>query len=518
LRRQERDRRTATRKINSYFPDAGPLRRELYPRHMEFFAAGPEHRERLMLAANRVGKTEGVGGYELTLHLTGQYPDWWKGRRFDKPIRAWAAGDTSKTVREIIQFKLLGPVGSWGTGLIPGDSIERTVRAAGVADTVEVIYVKHKAGGVSYLVLKSYDQRRESFQGTEQDVVWLDEEPPLDIYTECLLRTMTNNGMLLCTFTPLLGMSEVVLLFLPGGRLIENLEAPAPSLNDLKSSNGHMEVPSAPSNGLSVNGGPTAGKVGNDGAEQLRHPKPARFVVMATWDDAPHLSEEAKKELWGSIPPFQRDARSKGIPQLGAGAIYPVPETDLLVAPFAIPDYWPRGYGMDVGWNCTAAIWGALDRQSDTLYLYREYARSQAEPSIHVHGIKAVGDWIPGFIDPASRGRSQKDGSQLLSDYRALGLKLNLADNGVESGLYSVWNRMSTGRLKVFNNLQGWLQEFRLYRRNEKGAVVKDNDHRMDAMRYLESRISSFQPVPPPQMPEISQEVFGGQMQQGWMR
>src|SRR5215813_15606402 len=93
--RNESAGRTARRKINSYFPETGPLRRELYPKHQEFFAAGAKFRERLMLAANRVGKTEGVGGYELVLHLTGQYPGWWKGRRFDRPIRAWAAGDKS---------------------------------------------------------------------------------------------------------------------------------------------------------------------------------------------------------------------------------------------------------------------------------------------------------------------------------------------------------------------------------------------------------------------------------------
>jgi hypothetical protein len=115
--------------------------------HMEFFEAGKAHRERLMLAANRVGKTEGVGGYEMALHLTGQYPKWWTGRRYDKAIRAWAAGDTGKTVREILQSKLLGPVGSWGTGLIPGDSISRIVRGTGgVADTVEIVYVRHVSG------------------------------------------------------------------------------------------------------------------------------------------------------------------------------------------------------------------------------------------------------------------------------------------------------------------------------------------------------------------------------------
>ena len=423
-----------------------------------------------MLAANRVGKTEGVGGYEMSLHLTGQYPDWWDGRRFDRPIKAWAAGDTGKTVREILQSKLLGAVGSWGTGLIPGDSITRIVRGTGgVADTVEIVYVRHVSGADSMLIFKSYDQRREAFQGTEQDVIWLDEEPPLDIYTECLMRTMTNRGMIMLTFTPLYGMSEVVLLFLPSGQLPEGTS--------------------------DLNG---------------------RFIVMATWDDAPHLDEAAKKELWASLPPYQRDARSKGIPQLGSGAIYPVPESDLLVDPFHIPPHWPRGYGMDVGWNNTACVWGALDRDSSTLYLYHEYKRSHAEPSLHSVAIQAVGSWIPGFIDPASRGRGQKDGSQLLNDYQNLGLKLDLAENGVESGLYSVWNRMSTGRLKVFRSMGSWLMEFRLYRRDDKGRVVKENDHLMDAMRYLESRIEGMKVnMPPPAPPK--ELMYTKDMGQSWM-
>jgi phage terminase large subunit-like protein len=222
---QEILRRAKRRKLFTYYPDIGSLRREFYPRHLEFFRAGRSHRERLMLAANRVGKTEGVGGYETTLHLTGLYPSWWEGRRFEKPIRAWAAGDTSQTVRDIIQTKLLGPPGEFGTGLIPGEYIVKTKpRSGSVPDTIESITVKHKSGGRSRLILKSYDQKRRSFQGTEQDLIWLDEEPPLDIYTECLMRTMTTNGLILLTFTPLLGLSEVVLEYLPGGKVPLNEE------------------------------------------------------------------------------------------------------------------------------------------------------------------------------------------------------------------------------------------------------------------------------------------------------
>jgi hypothetical protein len=235
-----------------------------------------------------------------------------------------------------------------------------------------------------------------------------------------------------------------------------------------------------------------------------------KFVVMASWDDAPHLTAAAKDELYKSIPPFQRDARSKGIPQLGAGAIYPVPESDLLVDNFEIPAYWPQGYGMDVGWDYTACVWGAHDPSTDVLYLSHEYKRGHSEPSIHAAAIKTPGSWMPGFIDPASRGRGQKDGSQLFSDYRQLGLHLQLADNGVESGLYSVWNRMSTGRLKVFRSMGRWLEEFRLYRRDERGHVVKANDHLMDSTRYLESKVAKMQVKPVPQAePQYQQSSRG---------
>ncbi len=207
----EHERRT---RLFSYYPDSGPFQRSSYPKHLTFFAGGAEHRERLFLAANRVGKTEGVGGYELTLHLTGLYPDWWEGRRFGKPINAVAAGDTGKTTRDIIQRKLLGNFGDFGTGLIPHASLLRTTAKGGVADAIDTVKVKHESGGESTLILRSYDQKREAFQGDEQDVIWLDEEPPMPIYGECLIRTMTTNGLLMLTFTPLNGWSDVVRSFL----------------------------------------------------------------------------------------------------------------------------------------------------------------------------------------------------------------------------------------------------------------------------------------------------------------
>lgn len=170
------------------------------------------------MAANRAGKTI-AGGCEVAYHLTGKYPRWWDGRRFVRPVVFTAAGDTGKTTRDIIQGKLLGPVNDLGTGLIPGDDIVDKRPKSGVPDAYELVYVRHVSGGTSTLYLKSYDQKREAFQGNEMDGIWLDEEPPQDIYTECLLRTMTTDGIILLTFTPLRGMSDVVMSFLTDGRL-----------------------------------------------------------------------------------------------------------------------------------------------------------------------------------------------------------------------------------------------------------------------------------------------------------
>jgi phage terminase large subunit-like protein len=231
---REAERRGRQHKIDTFYPDEGPLRRELYPKHLEFFRAGASFRERCALAANRIGKTEGMGGYETALHLTGQYPDWWEGRRFERPIMAWAAGKTNETARDIVQRKLFGPVTGegtvhksvYGTGLVRGNCIGDITWKQGVQNFIDTVKVRHASGGWSQLGLKSYQQGRGSFEGTEQDLIWLDEEPPLDIYSECLIRTATTDGIVMLTFTPLEGVTGTVLTFLPGGDPEQMAERP----------------------------------------------------------------------------------------------------------------------------------------------------------------------------------------------------------------------------------------------------------------------------------------------------
>ena len=465
---EEKVRRAPFNKALTYFPDSGPLARSAYPKHLSFFEAGKTHMERAAIAANRVGKTT-VSAYETALHLTGRYPEWWNGRRFDHPVEWWAASDTGETTRDILQLELMGKIDHIGTGMIPKECIiGEPSRRRGVSDAIDTVRVRHVSGGESSLSFKSYDQGREKFQGTKKHGISLDEEPDMGVYTECLTRLMATkpgdeDGTMICTFTPLKGMSAVVLSF-------------------------------------------------------LNEPTPNRFVLTLGFDDAPHLSEESKAKLLAAFPPHERDARSKGTPQLGSGAIYPVPESEVMVDDFEIPPHWPRGYAMDVGWNRTAAGFYAWNRESDIIYRYSEHYRGQAEPSIHAEAIKARGIWIPGVIDPASRGRTQSDGIQLVQMYKDLGLDLEFANNAVEAGIYELWQRLSTGRFKVFKSCQNWFAEYRLYRRDDKGRIVKTNDHAMDESRYFVMSglaRAKVKPAPKPEGPKYEYSI--GEQSSSWM-
>ena len=103
----EKSRRLTENRLAYYKP---------YPKQAEFHAAGAKYRERLLMAGNQTGKTL-ASAMELAMHVTGQYPSWWEGHRFDRAIRAWACGETSEVVRETTQLLLLGSSGQHGTGM-----------------------------------------------------------------------------------------------------------------------------------------------------------------------------------------------------------------------------------------------------------------------------------------------------------------------------------------------------------------------------------------------------------------
>lgn len=202
------------------------LRYRPYSKQLEFHAAGATNRERLFMAGNQLGKTL-AGGAEWAFHLTGRYPKWWTGKTFSKPVRMWCAGITGESTRDNPQRILLGPpeqTEAYGTGMIPGDAIIDHTPARGVPNLVDSLVVQWGGGGdvqagQSVLGFKSYEKGREKWQGETLEGVWFDEEPPLDIYTEGLTRTNTTGGVTIVTFTPLLGMSQVVMMFLSEDQL-----------------------------------------------------------------------------------------------------------------------------------------------------------------------------------------------------------------------------------------------------------------------------------------------------------
>jgi phage terminase large subunit-like protein len=169
-----------------------------------------------ILAANRIGKTVSTC-YETAMHLTGQYPDWWRGYRFDRPITAMVAGEGWSQVAMVLQNELLGTQDvkirdALGTGAIP--------RAAIVQDTMRNdgancmgVEILHASGGKSYLLFANYTQEVRQMQGFKLNLAVFDEQPPDDFFSEIVTRTATTQGVILCSFTPLKGLNGLVSKF-----------------------------------------------------------------------------------------------------------------------------------------------------------------------------------------------------------------------------------------------------------------------------------------------------------------
>jgi phage terminase large subunit-like protein len=439
-------------KIQTLFSDKGKTRRFLYKKHLIHFKAGKKYRQRLFMCGNRVGKTT-AAGVELVYHLTGEYPQWWEGRRYRLPQDWWVCGEYSHTIRSSLQPLLIGPVGDFGTGLIPRHLLDiDSMTAAKKMDTpITDFKVRHSSGGYSTVGFRSYDQGRRAFQSTER-CIWLDEEPPKDVFEECLMRTMTRasgdgESMLLLTFTPLNGWSETIKSFI--GEEINYTE----------------------------------------GQKGL-----GKWMTMADWDDVPHLTEKDKEEMrehWRKTAPHLLDARSKGIPVLGEGAVYPIEASRVFIDPISIPETFKRVFALDFGFDPdpTAILWGAIDPETDCLYIYAEHYLKMAEPMIHAAVInqhtRLAKYTIPGVCDPSGGGSSTADGKFTKDIYRKeYGIIMVSAINSVEPGITTVLDYLTRDRLKIFNTCVNTKREFHMYQRDKRGNP-SGADHLMDCLRYL---------------------------------
>ena len=448
---KELERRKATNRINDYSP---------YDYQKKFHNTLAQ--QRLLMAGNRVGKSF-CGAMEVAYHATGKYPSWWAGKRFNRPVRCWAGGVSNETTRDVCQKELVGqpddPTAK-GTGSIPLNDIGTTVRKAGVPNAINSVVIKHKTGGYSRVGFKAYEMGKEKWMGESVDVIWLDEEPPQGIYSQALTRTADKGGIVFMTFTPEQGMTETVAQF----------------INNIKE---------------------------------------GQALIQATWDDAPHMTGSIRKQILEALPPHERKMREKGIPVLGSGLVFPLPEEDLLCDPIDIPDHWPRLCGIDFGWDHpTAVTWITWDRDTDVVYVYDSYSLRQETVPVHSSAINARGKWIPVIWPMDGRQADKGSGKNLTEQYRkesvnmlrehfsnppSQGMKEGTGGNSVEAGIQQMLTRFQTKRLKIFKNQGKLLEELRMYHRKD-GKIVPSHDDVISALRYCvmslrKARVKNYQPL-----------------------
>ena len=441
LRRRER-----YNKIDFYDP---------YPYQERFHETGADANQRLLMAANRIGKSY-CGSAEMAYHCTGLYPKWWQGRRYTQPIVAWAGGVSNETTRDIVQFELLGSPDdpdSFGSGAIRKKIIIKTERKPGVPNAKAVALIRHVSGGNSSLFFKAYEMGVEKWQGRSVDCVWLDEEPSRELYSQSVTRTLDRRGMVYMTFTPENGMTETVASF----------------MNNLQS---------------------------------------GQSLTNATWDDASerifsqngnrgHLSEDAMTQILSAYSPHEREMRRYGRPSIGSGLVFPINEEKIMTDPVHIKDHWPRIAAIDFGWDHpTAVVWCALDNDTDTFYVYDCYRASKASPAVHAQVIRSKPHFIP-IAYPHDGNRRDSMGNPGLADqYRNLGCNFLLehftnppalgtikGSNSIEEGLMAMLQCIEDEKFKVFNTLGDWFEEFRMYHRKD-GKVIPLRDDLMSATRY----------------------------------
>lgn len=409
-----------------------------YPKQEAFFDLGAGKRERLLMAGNQLGKTE-AGAYEAACHLTGDYPDWWLGRRFDHAVKSWGCGEDTTVVRDVLQAKLCGEPGidiAFGSGMIPKDSFhDKPTLARGIADAFDTIQVKHVSGGVSTLKFKSYEQGRKKFQAATLDFIWCDEEPAMDIYSECITRITATGGMMYTTFTPLHGLTELV--------------------------------------------------------DRFSVTTEDRESITMTMQDAAHMTPEKIRAALAGYPEYERDARANGVPLLGSGRVFNVSEASITEPPLKyVPEEWFLGWGIDFGiGHPFAAALMLWDKDNDIIHVHHAFKIADQLPLQHAAAMKPIGINVPVSWPHDGNDRDKGSGEPLAKTYKNQGLRMQPTHATFESGGYSteagvqeMQARMVTGRLKVAAHLSNWLEEFRFYHRKD-GVIVKTKDDILSATR-----------------------------------
>lgn len=439
-------------------PGSETWSRHLYTKHLEFFNASNDYYYLLLGGGNRTGKTVACA-YAVTCHVTGDYPHWWTGRKFEEPIDIWVVGKDNKVVVDTLQNLLIGPVGDFGTGIIPNKYLDH--ESLGDPKKAQAglgkVRIKHKSGGVSTIGFKTYDAGQMSFEGWTGSLVWLDEEPPAGILTSSIARLTTTNGLLFMSYTPLNGISETIETFF--------------------------------GDGINMDDGPVPGPAGV-----------GKYVTRVRQSDVPHMTTSTRLRSLAAYPEYERLARSEGIPAMGSGAVYDIdltipdsesemPHQGVIIEPIDIPDSYRIVFGIDFGWvDPTAILWAAQDPLSDIIYIFAEHYRSKMPVESHAAAINTINKVmkfkIPGVNDPSGGGTSIADGTHTADVYRdKFDIIFQPANNRIHPGIQETLHYFNTGKLKIFRTCTNLIKELKHYRYQD--GKLKGADHACDALRYI---------------------------------
>lgn len=431
-----------------------------FEHQLKFFSTGVSER-RGILAANRIGKTVSTC-FETAYHLTGQYPDWWVGHRFDGPITAMVAGEGWSQVALVLQNELLGSqdvklTENLGTGAIPRDCIIIDTMRNDGANCIGC-EIKHVSGGKSYLLFANYTQEVRQLQGFKLNLAVFDEQPPDDFFSEIVTRTATTQGKVLCSFTPLKGLNGLVSKFW-------NKE---------------------------------------EGYNYIR----------VSWDDVPEfdpwgqafLLKETRRQLERDYLPHEREARIAGKPVMGKGAVFQIknwPTYKTGDIDFTKLKTIHRVISLDLGLvNDKTVIsliyWEPYERVA---YLHRQIVVQGVEEAVptqyinHLLRPEVYGTPIVLPADANTRGRytmSSNSIRELFEQY-----ELNVYENAIMNppdsqgritnhksyGINQMRQMLEVGTLMINENCTQFLSEAQNYSVDEKGRF-SDPDDCIDSCRY----------------------------------
>ncbi len=396
-------------------------------------------RNRWVFGGNRSGKTE-CGAVECVWILRGIHPY----RKNRKNTFGWAVSLSQQVQRDVAQAKILNYLPKSWIEDITMLSGRRDSPAGGVIDQIKI---KNVFGGISTLGFKSCDQGREKFQGSSLDFVWFDEEPPRDIYEECLMRVMDRKGDIFGTMTPLKGKTFI-----------------------------YDEIYLNAKN------------------------NPEIWYEFINWEDNPFLDKKEIKLLERSLDKSVLDARKFGRFSAGAGLVYPeFDEAVHVIEPFSVPGEWQDTVSIDPGLNNPlSAHWYCVDWDGN-IYVVAEHFASGKDIDFHARAIKEISrklNWktdckgrVSALIDSAANQRTLASVKSVSELFYERGINVNSNVNkDIFAGISRVKSflKQSNGEanLYIFSNCVNMIREFKGYFWAAGDAPVKRDDHCMDELRY----------------------------------